>query len=95
MSDLWAALDNQTVDTDITSRTVRFQGRRGSSMVHVVNILKEKGWTTEDIIVFASGPLRSSNYDVVFDDQAKCKAFFSSTNGHVKYCDAAYDITLQ
>lgn len=94
MSDVFGALDERTVDSDIASRMVRFQGRRGSAMVHVVNILQENGWTSEDIVAIASGPPGSGHYDVVFDDADKCKAFCTSSNGHIKYRDVSYDITL-
>ncbi|KAH3804371.1 hypothetical protein DPMN_132655 [Dreissena polymorpha] len=63
-------------------------------MVHVVGILKEKGWTSDDIDAIASGPPGSGYYDVVFDDKAKCEVFSTSVNGQIKFRDVLYDITL-
>lgn len=71
------ALVGEALVDDAVERTVKVQGKRGCSMVGVVNILTKYGVCDKDVEWLASGPPGSSEYDVTFATKDKCLSFLS------------------
>ncbi|KAH3804393.1 hypothetical protein DPMN_132678 [Dreissena polymorpha] len=91
----WSALDEESMDKEMSERTIRIQGPRGASMVQVVGLLQELGIASEDVYALASGPPGSNSYDVVFKEKDKCDSFLKYLNkGARRYKDFDYEFSV-
>ncbi|KAH3804384.1 hypothetical protein DPMN_132669 [Dreissena polymorpha] len=91
----WSALDEVSVDKEMSERTIRIQGPRGASMVQVVGLLQELGIASEDVDALATGPPGSNAYDVVFKEKDKCDSFLKYFNkGARQYKDFDYEFSM-
>ncbi|KAH3804388.1 uncharacterized protein LOC127834488 [Dreissena polymorpha] len=89
------ALDEESMDKEMSERTIRIQGPRGASMVLVVGLLQELGIESDDVDAIASGPPGSNAYDVVFREKDKCTSFLSYLNkGARRYKDFDYEFSM-
>ncbi|KAH3741876.1 hypothetical protein DPMN_048606 [Dreissena polymorpha] len=71
------ALTGDSLFEEAKERTVKVQGKRGSSMQEVVNVLMKYGVSDSEIEWLASGPPGSSEYDVTFKTKYKCISFLN------------------
>ncbi|KAH3804403.1 hypothetical protein DPMN_132688 [Dreissena polymorpha] len=90
-----SALDDDSLDKEISERTIRIQGPRGASIVLVVGLLRDLNITSEDVDALASGPPGSNAYDVVFREKDKCGSFLKYLNkGARMYKDFDYEFSM-
>ncbi|KAH3870672.1 hypothetical protein DPMN_033862 [Dreissena polymorpha] len=71
------ALTGSALVDSARERTVKVKGKRGCSMMGVVNILTKNGVEDTDVEWLASGPPGSAEYDVTFANSDKCRSFLS------------------
>ncbi|KAH3828559.1 hypothetical protein DPMN_130540 [Dreissena polymorpha] len=64
---------------DAVERTVKVHGKRGASMIGVINILTKNGVADTDVEWISSGPPGSLQYDVTFKEKDKCLTFLKCT----------------